>query len=366
MALVGLAVPWLTCAQAQQKAEPPGHVPAAPLGFELAWEQPVETTGALSLAADSATVFVAGGAETFDARSVADGKVLWSKPLATRTTPVVSAGVVFVVAGASLRGLDASSGRDRWSAEVGEGPVHASAQAGRVVVASSTGIGAFRAVDGSAVWQRALGASVTVPPVIDADRVFLALSDGRLVGVNLSTGETIWTVWLVSAPTGLLVGNGLLYFGAADGKLSAFTQDRGILRWAYALGSEPIASPVTDGRRVYTALRDHSVWAVDARTGNLRWRSPVAARPAVSPWRDETSLVVALVTGEVDMMDAATGKTSSTVPAPAPVAGVLVDFPARLQGVSAPDRGSFVRLTLDADQRKSTLVAFTRAKPPAK
>jgi outer membrane protein assembly factor BamB len=359
-------VPWLTCAQTQQKAESPGHAPAAPLAFELAWEQPVETTGALSLASDSTTVFVGGAAETFDARSVADGKVLWSRPLASRATPVVSAGAVYVVAGAALHALDAASGRDRWSVEVGAGPVHASAQAGRVVVASSTAVGAFRAVDGSTVWQLALGASVTVPPVIDADRVFLALSDGRLMGVNLATGETIWTVWLVSAPTGLLAGNGLLYFGAADGQLSAYTQDRGLLKWDYSLGSEPIASPVTDGTRVYIALRDHSVWAVDARIGNLRWRTPVPARPAVSPWRDEKSLVVALVTGEVDMMDAATGKTSSTVPAPAPVAGVLVDFPARLQGVSAPARGSFVRLTLDPDQRKSTLAAFTRAKPPAK
>ena len=151
------------------------------------------------------------GGGTFDARSAADGKVLWSKPLASRTTPVVSGGVVFVVAGAALRALDVASGRDRWSVDVGAGPVHASAQAGRIVVASSTAIGAFRAIDGSTVWQRALGASVTVPPVIEADRVFLALSDGRVVGLNLATGETIWTVWLTSAPTGLLVGNGLLY-----------------------------------------------------------------------------------------------------------------------------------------------------------
>jgi hypothetical protein len=67
-------------------------------------------------------------------------------------------------------------------------------------------------------------------------------------------------------------------------------------------------------------------------------------------------------------MEARTGKTSSTLPAPAPVAiaGVPLDFPARLQAVAVPERGTFVRLTLDPDQRKSTLVSFTRAKPPAK
>jgi hypothetical protein len=94
----------------------------------------------------------------------------------------------------------------------------------------------------------------------------------------------------------------------------------------------------------------------------------VAARPAVSPWLDEKSIVVALVTGEVDIMEARTGKTSSTLPAPAPVAlaGTPIDFPARLQAVAVPGPGTLVRLTLDPDQRKSTLVAFTRAKPPAK
>lgn len=363
---MGLAVPWMACAQAEHKPKAPAHAPAAPIPFEHEWDQPVEGTGAFSLASDSTTVFVGGAAEAFDARSAADGKVLWSKPLTLRTAPVVSGGVVFVVVADSLRAIEAASGRDRWSVEIAAGPIRPTAHGGWIVVPSSTALAALRTVDGSVVWQRALGASVAVPAVIEGDRVFVALSDGRLMGLNLATGETIWTVWLVSAPTGLLAGNGLVYFGAADGKLSAFTQDRGILEWDYALGSEPIDSPVTDGTRVYLASRDLSVWALDARKGNLRWHLPVAARPAVSPWLDDPSLVVALITGEVDVVDVRTGKTSSTLPAPAPVAVVLVDFPARLQAVTAPDRGTLVRLTLDPDQRKSTLVGFTRAKPPVK
>ena len=192
-------------------------------------------------------------------------------------------------------------------------------------------IAAFRAVDGSSAWQRALGASVTVPAVIEGERVFAALSDGRLVGLDLATGEMIWTAWLMSAPAGLLSGNGLVYFGAANGKLSAYTQDRGAFKWAHVTRADPSRSTiaVTDGTRVYLASRDHSVWALDARTGNLRWHSRVTARPAVSPWLDDKSLVVALVTGEVDVIEARTGKTSSTLPAPAPVAiaGVPVDLP---------------------------------------
>lgn len=363
------AISWTACAQAQHKSKAPGHAPPpAPIPFEHSWEQPLEATGALSLASDSTTVFVAGAPEAFDARSAVDGKVLWSKPFTSQAAPVVAGGIVFVVAGDSLRAIDAASGRDRWSVGVVAGPVHPTARGGWVVVPSSTAIAAFRSVDGSTAWQRALGASVTVPAVIEGDRVFAALSDGRLVGLSLATGETIWTAWLMSAPAGLLTGNGLLYFGAANGKLSAYTQDRGVFKWAYALGSEPIDNPVTDGTRVYLASRDHSVWALDASTGNLRWHSRVAARPAVSPWLDDKSLVVALVTGEVDVMEARTGKTSSTLPAPAPVAiaGVPLDFPARLQAVAVPERGTFVRLTLDPDQRKSTLVSFTRAKPPAK
>jgi len=365
-ALIGLAVPWLTCAQTQQKPEAPGHTPAAPVPFERAWEQPIESAGALVLASDATTLFVAGAADTFDARSVSDGHVLWSKPLTAQTAPIVSGGVLFVVAGDKLRAIDAISGRDRWSIDVASGPVRPTASGGWIVMPSSTAVAALRVVAGSTVWQRALGASVTVPAVIDGDRVFLALSDGRLLGLNLATGETIWTAWLVSAPSGLLAANGLVYFGAADGRLTAFTQDAGVLKWTYALGSEPIDSPVTDGTRVYAALRNHSVWALDAEIGNLRWRTPVTARPAVSPWRDETSLVVALVTGEIDILDAKTGKSASTLPAPTPLAIAIIDFPARLQAVAAPSNGSLIRLTLDPDQRQSTLAAFTRAKPPAK
>ena len=335
------------------------------MSFEHVWDPPIQAAGPLSLASDATTVFAVGPKDSLDARSGADGRVLWSKELASATAPVVVNGAVCVVANGALHALDAETGRERWSFSIGSAPVQPVARGDRIVISASTGISAIHAVDGSPIWQRALGASAIVPPVIDDGRVFVALSDGRLAALDLETGETRWSKQLISAPAGLLAGNGLLYFGTLDGKLNAYAQDRGTFEWAFKLGSEPVESPVTDGRRVYIASRDHSVWAVDARNGNLRWRFQVAARPAFSPWLDEAALVVALVTGEIDIVDVRAGKAAGTLPAPEPIPGIIV-FPARLESVTTPEHGRLMRLTLDPDQHKSTLVSFTRVKPPAK
>lgn len=359
-------LPWVACASGQRPAKAPAKVavPAAQ-PFERTWDLPVNATGPLALAADATSLFLAGAPGTFVSRSAADGHVVWSEPLTSQTRPVVSDGLVFVVAEGRLHALDAASGSTRWPLGIAAGPVPPTARGGWLVVPSSSGVGAFRIADGSAIWQRALGASITVPVAIDGDRVFLALSDGRLVGLDLLSGDTIWTEWLSSAPAGLSAGNALVYFGGADGKVYAYSQDRGLCKWTYAIGAEAVDAPVADGARVYVAARDNTVWALDAARGNQRWRVPVEGRPAGSPWLDETSFAVALVTGEIDILDSKSGKASSKLPAPAPVT-VIIDFPARLQGIVSPGLGRIVRLTLDPDQRGSTLAAFTRAKRPVK
>jgi outer membrane protein assembly factor BamB len=365
--LIGLATtPWLGCAPPKHQVKAPSHDTPPPVSFERAWDQPIVGEGSLSLTSNATTLFIAAFDDSLEARSAADGHVLWSVPFSPETRPLICGSGVCVVADGALRALDAATGSERWFVPTPASPVELAARGARVVVSASTGIAAFRAADGSPVWQRAMGASTTVPPVIDQGQVFAALADGRLVGLDLENGETKWSARLVSAPAGLLAENGLLYFGALDGKLNAYAQDSGAFKWAYALGSEPVDSPVTDGRRVYVASRDHSVWAVDARNGNLRWRAQVPARPAFSPWLDETAVLVALVTGEVDILNVRSGQSAGTVAAPEPATAGFIDFPARLQAVTSAERGRFVRLTLDRDQRKSTLASFTLVKPPPK
>ncbi len=52
---------------------------------------------------------------------------------------------------------------------------------------------AFRAADGGLIWRQPLGATLVVPPVPALDRLCLALTDGRLLAVELASGTTVWS-----------------------------------------------------------------------------------------------------------------------------------------------------------------------------
>lgn len=94
--------------------------------------------------------------------------------------------------------------------------------------------------------------------------VFFGSCDGRFYRVNAETGKEVWsyrTPGFMGASTAIysapLCTEDAVYFGSFDGHLYCLKLDNGELKWRVLAvkGSEITGSPLTDGRRIFLAIR---------------------------------------------------------------------------------------------------------------
>ena len=164
-------------------------------------------------------------------------------------------------------------------------------------------------IDNPIAWRRALGSALTASPVVDRSRIYVALSDGRLVALSLNDGREIWSVpvpgWLDSAPT---VAGDLLYASQRDGRVVALEASTGSLRWSQHIGKGGgvYASPIVADGVVY-ALSSRSLVAFDAEDGSALWSHEVdTGNLTVAPVVVGDRLVVATTQGII-ILDRRTG-----------------------------------------------------------
>jgi len=122
------------------------------------------------------------------------------------------------------------------------------------------------------------------------DRIVCAGSeDGTLYGVDVETGEPVWTVSepadaIASSPTAV---DGTVYVGSDDGTLYAVDATEGETVWTFdAEGGPIVSSPTVVGGTVYVGTGSGAVVAVDRTTGEQRWRfdettAPINGAPTV-------------------------------------------------------------------------------------
>lgn len=115
----------------------------------------------------------------------------------------------------------------------------------------------------------------------------------RLYAVNAETGTFRWcypaTETLTSSiRTSPVVGEGMVYFGAGDGRMYAVSTEDGSLVWSFVTRSSISSSPVLVGDVIYFGSDDRRLYALDARTGAMKWpggfwtKAGIAAPPAVA------------------------------------------------------------------------------------
>jgi outer membrane protein assembly factor BamB len=239
-----------------------------------------------------------------------------------------------------LRALDKTSGRIRWSAQVGrlaaaspavgDGGVYAVALRG---LTSETGrIAAYRASDGRQLWSKALPSRAESSPLLHHGSVFFGSEDGTVYALSARSGRTLWTyrasgavkggpafangnlyfgdyggkvhcvrardgheIWSVgtngtrfgfgsgSFYSTAAVAFGRVYFGNTDGRVYSFAANSGQLAWATGTGAYVYASPAVAntpglGPTVYIGSYDGDFYAFDARSGAVRWKYAAGAK----------------------------------------------------------------------------------------
>jgi len=155
-------------------------------------------------------------------------------------------------------------------------------------------------------------------PAVAGGVVYVGAADGKLYALNAATGATVWT-----ATTGgqildaAAVADGSVFVRARDGNAYAFDAATGASRWTTPIGGNPAfglgpttTGPAVAGGRVFVGgPRDGKLYALDAATGAVLWThnpgEPTIGTPAV----DGSRVYVTLGGRYLRALDPATGAT---------------------------------------------------------
>ena len=257
--------------------------------------------GGVSVEGDRA--YATNGLGDVVAVNVADGSTIWRKrpggPL--RGAPTLFNGNVYVVSQDNqlfaLRGTD---GNVEWT-ESGTlevsgvfGVAAPSGGQGTIVAGFSSGeLDAYRYENGRPLWQDALSrtsistsvatlSDIDASPVIDQGRVFAIGSGGRMVALELLTGQRVWEINAGGISTPWVAGE-WVFAVTDDARLLCVSRTNGRVRWA-------------------TQLQRYK--SVKKKKGAIGWRGPVLAGGR---------LVVVSSEGDIAYVNATDGTVQQTV-----------------------------------------------------
>ena len=290
---------------------------------QLAWRAEVKVPKRGSRAAfgggvsvGDGRVYVATGYGIAAAFDAATGKQLWERALVQplRGAPAVSAGRVFFLSQDNqLHALDGATGEVRWTVTGTVEPAcilgaGAPAVALDTVVAGfcSGELNALRAENGRTVWQDQLArtgrstamaalADIDGSPVVDRGRVFAIGHGGRMVSLELATGQRVWERNFAGVWTPWAVGE-FLYVVTVEGEVLCITRTEGKLRWVSRLDQfrnlkkkkTPIqwSGPVLASERLWLAGSNGELLALDAyegkRTASIKLKAAAYLPPVVA------------------------------------------------------------------------------------
>lgn len=151
-----------------------------------------------------------------------------------------------------------------------------------------------KAFDAAAVKEEmdpAHGGAPAATPLIVGDRLFAITYMGRLVALNRTTGDLIWSQELWRKLNGSLVEYGysnspmaykdtiILPVGGEGHAMMAFRQKDGAVVWQNETSANAMSSPIlidVDGQPQVVTVMLKEVLAVNPDTGKLLWRHPHA------------------------------------------------------------------------------------------
>ena len=177
----------------------------------------------------------------------------------------------------SVRCINVRSGRRRWSRDFPGKIFSTPAVSGRYLVFGCTD-GCIYALDARSdrtLWTAHAGKSVLASPVIFDGKVFIGASDGVFRALDLRTGAPVWSFDGVEGfvECRAYVDAEQVVFGSWAGCLYSLDTRTGALQWTWKCSKpsrmySPAATwPVKAAGRIFIAVPDRRVYALDAATG---------------------------------------------------------------------------------------------------
>ena len=227
------------------------------------WRVNLEGAAAVGPALDEDRVLQATSDGRLHALRASDGQALWTAELgaAPAAAPVVIAGMALqATRGPEVLAIDPRSGAvaSRLALEsIPLPPVAARLKSGAMAAVIAAEEGQVRLADPLSLavrWRRAIGQSITSPPLVTEDRVYLAAGDRSVRSLRLRSGRQTWAQRTGSRVTArLLRRDDLLYVLCYDNDIYIFGADNGHLRARVKLDHRLAQDAALAGDRLFIA-----------------------------------------------------------------------------------------------------------------
>jgi len=274
------------------------------------------------IAFDSGMIYATNGLGYVSALDARNGGISWKvRPGGTlRGAPTVVNGAVYVVSQDNqLYSLKESDGTTNWSeaASLEVAGVFGSASPavgqGTVVAGFSSGeLNAYRYENGRQVWgdtlqRTSISTSVSsisdidADPVIDRGQVFAIGQGGRMVALDITSGQRMWELNIAGIATPWVAGD-WVWVVTSDARLLCIARSNGHLRWIQKLpryrkakskkGEIDYSGPVLAGGRLVLTGSDGAIISVDPATGAVQSQTRAATGISLPPVVANSTLYV--------------------------------------------------------------------------
>jgi outer membrane protein assembly factor BamB len=265
------------------------------------------------VAYDGGRIFVATGFGFVHALDPATGKVIWTANggVPFRASPTANGGRVFAVTSDNqVLCIAEQNGEVLWkhrgiAESAGILAATSPAVAGSIVVVpySSGELFALRVENGTVLWSDSLTRTgnltslselndIAGRPVIDRDRVFAISHSGRLVSIDLRTGERVWTKDVPGVQTPWVAGE-YVFLVTTEQQVVAMSRRDGRIRWLTSLDrwEEPAdkSSPIewsgpllVSDRLIFVSTTGKAV-SVSPYTGKIIGQIEIPGKSLIAP-----------------------------------------------------------------------------------
>ncbi|HXC73278.1 MAG TPA: PQQ-binding-like beta-propeller repeat protein [Sphingomicrobium sp.] len=274
------------------------------------------------IAYDNGYIYATNGLGYVAALDVRTGGIVWKVrpggPL--RGAPTIANGAIYVMSNDNqIYSLKETDGSTNWSQAAALeiagvfGSASPAAGQGTVVAGFSSGeLNAYRYENGRMVWQDALQrtsirtsvsslSDIDADPVIDNGQVIAIGQGGRMVALELNSGQRLWELNIAGISTPWVAGD-WIYVVTDDAKLLCVYRQNGHIRWINQLpqfehprgkkGEIDYVGPVLAGDRLIVAGSNGTLINIDPTTGSFQSQTNAGAGVTQTPIVANSTLYV--------------------------------------------------------------------------
>lgn len=222
-----------------------------------------------------------------------------------------------------LARFDADTLKQRWQIDAGKklsGGVGAADNL--VVVGTQKGEVLAYDYDGKPLWQARVTSEVLSPPLVSGGVVLVRSGDGRIFALSAADGKRKWLyqratpALTVRSFGGVMVDKNGVFAGFGGGKLVALDLETGNVGWEVSVAlprgvseleriADVTSNAVTDGRVVCAVAFQGRVACFEIQTGNVTWARDLSSIAGLA--MDARNVYVADANGVVHALDKTTG-----------------------------------------------------------